>query len=112
MRNMSFMLTTEQIKNRTKTVTRRLGWRNAKPGDVVQPIVKGQGLQKGETVQKIGGPILGAVCDRYGARAGIAIGGVAAVLAAVWGRKVARRMASTASGDATEVGVLTPERVG
>jgi len=29
-RNMSFMLTTEQIKNRTKTVTRRLGWKKAR----------------------------------------------------------------------------------
>jgi predicted MFS family arabinose efflux permease len=40
----------------------------------------------------IGGPILGAVCDRFGARAGIAVGGVAALLAAAWGRGVAVRM--------------------
>lgn len=57
MRNMSFALTTEQVRARTKTVTRRLGWKNAKPGDVVQPVVKGMGLKKGETVEKIGGPI-------------------------------------------------------
>lgn len=57
MRNMSFMLTTEQVRNRTKTVTRRLGWKNAKPCDVVQPVVKGQGLKKGERVEKLGGPI-------------------------------------------------------
>jgi hypothetical protein len=56
-RNMSFRMTTEQVKNQTKTVTRRVGWAFLKPGDLVQPIVKGQGLKKGETVQKIGGPI-------------------------------------------------------
>lgn len=54
---MSFFLTTEQVRARTKTVTRRLGWKNAKVGDVVQPVVKGQGLKKGETVEHIGGPI-------------------------------------------------------
>lgn len=53
MRNMSFMLTTEQIKNRTKTVTRRLGWRFLKPGDLIQAIEKGQGLKKGETVKRL-----------------------------------------------------------
>jgi hypothetical protein len=54
---MSFFLTTDQVRNRTKTVTRRLGWKKAKPGDVVQPVVKGQGLKKGEHPEKIGGPI-------------------------------------------------------
>ena len=34
----------------------------------------------------IGGPILGVVCDAFGARAGVLLGGVAAVLAALWGR--------------------------
>jgi hypothetical protein len=57
MRNMSFALTTEQVKARTKTVTRRLGWKNAKRGDVIQPVVKGMGLKKGEKVERIGGPI-------------------------------------------------------
>lgn len=57
MRNMSFALTTKQVRNRTKTVTRRLGWKSAKVGDIVQPIVKGQGIPKGGTVEKIGGPI-------------------------------------------------------
>jgi hypothetical protein len=50
---MSFMLTTEQIRNRTKTVTRRLGWKNLKPGTVLNACVKCQGLKKGEKVQKI-----------------------------------------------------------
>lgn len=54
---MSFALTTDQVRNRTKTVTRRLGWVKAKAGDVVQPVVKGQGIPKGGTVERIGGPI-------------------------------------------------------
>lgn len=53
MRNMSFMLTTEQIKNRTKTVTRRVGWKFIKVGNLIQAIEKGQGLKKGETVKKL-----------------------------------------------------------
>lgn len=57
MRNMSFALTTEQVRNQTKTVTRRLGWLFLKPGDLVQPVVKAQGIKKGEHVEKIGGPI-------------------------------------------------------
>lgn len=57
MRNMSFMLTTEQIRNRTKTVTRRIGWSFLKPGTLLQPVVKCQGLKKGEHVEPIGGPI-------------------------------------------------------
>lgn len=57
MRNISFALTTEQIRARTKTVTRRLGWAFLKPGTLLQPVVKGMGLRKGERVEKIGGPI-------------------------------------------------------
>lgn len=58
MRNISFALTTEQVRNQTKTVTRRVGWMFLKKGDLLQPVVKGQGLKKGEAVEKIGGPIL------------------------------------------------------
>jgi hypothetical protein len=54
---MSFALTTEQVRNRTKTVTRRLGSRTAKVGELRQPVVKGMGLKKGEKVTKINGPI-------------------------------------------------------
>jgi hypothetical protein len=57
MRLMSFAATTQQILDRSKTVTRRKGWQSLTPGTVLQPIVKGQGLKKGETVEKIGGPI-------------------------------------------------------
>lgn len=53
MRNMSFRLTVEQFKNRTKDVTRRLGWWSLKPGTVVMGVVKGQGLKKGEKVEKL-----------------------------------------------------------
>lgn len=57
MRNISFALTTEQIRNRTKTVTRRLGWTFLREGELLQPVVKAQGLRKGEHVEKIGVPI-------------------------------------------------------
>ncbi len=52
-RNMSFTHTTEQIKNRTKTVTRRLGWWFLKPGDILNACEKCQGLKKGEKVNKL-----------------------------------------------------------
>ncbi|MDH4263970.1 MAG: ASCH domain-containing protein [Spirochaetia bacterium] len=50
---MSFALTTEQIKNRTKTVTRRFGWWNLKAGDVVCAVEKGMGLKKGEKIKRL-----------------------------------------------------------
>ena len=52
-RNMSFMLTTEQIRNRTKTVTRRVGWDFLTKGDIVNACVKCMGLKKGEKIEKI-----------------------------------------------------------
>ena len=52
-RNMSFMLTTEQIKNKTKTVTRRLGWWFLKPGEILNACEKCQGLKKGEKINKL-----------------------------------------------------------
>lgn len=64
MKQMSFAITTEQILNQSKTVTRRMRWLDAKPGDVVQPIEKGQGLKKGEKVRKLGGPIRFIAVDR------------------------------------------------
>lgn len=56
-RNISFALTTEQVRSQTKTVTRRVGWFFAKPGMLLQPIVKGQGIPKGGKVERIGGLI-------------------------------------------------------
>lgn len=57
MRHISFALTTKQVRNRTKTVTRRLGWKTLQPGTLLQPVVQAQGLAKGERVERIGGPI-------------------------------------------------------
>ncbi|MEI7547126.1 MAG: MFS transporter [Actinomycetota bacterium] len=39
----------------------------------------------------IGGPLLGWACDQFGARAGVAIGGVGAISAGLWGRAECRR---------------------
>ena len=39
----------------------------------------------------IGSPIVGWVCERFGARAGLALGGVAAFVAAAWGAAAGRR---------------------
>ncbi|MEL7264181.1 MAG: hypothetical protein AAFP69_05125 [Planctomycetota bacterium] len=52
-RNMSFMMTTKQIRRQTKTVTRRLGWKFLEVGDELNACVKCQGLKKGETVKRI-----------------------------------------------------------
>jgi len=46
--NISFALTTPQFRSRTKDVTRRLGWRKVKLGQILNGIEKGQGLKKGE----------------------------------------------------------------
>ena len=53
MRNMSFALTTQQVRDRTKDVTRRLGWGNLKPGERVQACVKCMGLKPGEKIERI-----------------------------------------------------------
>lgn len=57
MRNISFALTTAQVRAKTKTVTRRTGWAWLNVGTLLQPVVKGQGIPKGGHVEKIGGPI-------------------------------------------------------
>jgi len=51
--NMSFCKTVEQARAMTKDVTRRERWKKLKVGDIVQQIVKGQGLKKGEKIEKI-----------------------------------------------------------
>lgn len=43
MRLISFMLTADQIKARTKTETRRLGWTSVKVGDRLRGVLKSQG---------------------------------------------------------------------
>lgn len=54
MKNMSFALTTAQFKAETKDVTRRLGWLNLKPGELVMGVVKCMGLKPGEKIEKLG----------------------------------------------------------
>lgn len=53
MRNMSFALTTQQVRSRAKTVTRRMGWLNLKIGELICAVVKCQGLKKGEKIEKL-----------------------------------------------------------
>lgn len=53
MRLMSFSLTTEQMRRREKTVTRRLGWDSLTAGQLLCAVEKGMGLKKGETVKRI-----------------------------------------------------------
>jgi hypothetical protein len=52
-RNISFMLTTQQIRERTKTVTRRNGWTFLKAGDVLCAVEKSQGLGKGGKIKRL-----------------------------------------------------------
>jgi len=58
MKNMSFALTTQQIMDGTKTVTRRLGWAQLTPGELFRPVYKCMGLKKGEVVQCIRDPLV------------------------------------------------------
>jgi len=53
-KNMSFSITTSQMYEGTKDVTRRLGWSSLKAGDIVCAVEKGMGLKKGEKVKRIG----------------------------------------------------------
>jgi hypothetical protein len=48
MRSMSFSLTEPQLRDGTKDVTRRQGWKNLKPGDRFRAVQKAMGLKKGE----------------------------------------------------------------
>lgn len=52
-RNMSFAMTTDQIREQSKTVTRRFGWWFLKSGDVVCGVEKAMGLKKGEKVKRL-----------------------------------------------------------
>ena len=54
MRRMAFSHTAPQILDRSKTVTRRTGWRRLKPGDLIQAVEKSRGLRKGERVRTLG----------------------------------------------------------
>lgn len=53
MRNMSFALTTDQVRDRTKTVTRRVGWKALKVGQLIRACVKCMGLKPGEQIDRL-----------------------------------------------------------
>ena len=53
MRNISFMLTTRQVRQGSKDVTRRVGWWMLKPGTRLMACVKCQGLGRGGKIEKI-----------------------------------------------------------
>lgn len=52
-RNMSFAMTTQQVIDENKTVTRRFGWWFLNVGDVLNACEKCMGLKKGEKVNKL-----------------------------------------------------------
>lgn len=52
-RNISFAMTTQQIQDRTKDVTRRFGWWFLKPGDKLCGVKKAMGLKKGEEIERL-----------------------------------------------------------
>jgi hypothetical protein len=52
-RNISFFYTTDQIRDRSKTVTRRRGWKFLQRGDILNACVKCQGLKRGEKIERI-----------------------------------------------------------
>lgn len=52
-RNMSFAMTTDQMRDGTKSVTRRFGWYFLKPGQIVWAVEKAMGLKKGEKIKRI-----------------------------------------------------------
>lgn len=53
MRNVSFTLTTQQILDRTKTVTRRTGWKWSKPGMLLMGCKKVMGRRKFEPIENL-----------------------------------------------------------
>jgi len=52
-RNMSFALTTQQVKDQSKDVTRRFGWWFLKPGDKLWAVEKAMGLKPGEKIMRL-----------------------------------------------------------
>ena len=63
MRRMAFSHTAPQIVDRSKTVTRRTGWRYLRPGDLIEAVEKSRGLKKGERVRVLG--VLRVVSVRF-----------------------------------------------
>jgi len=50
----AFFLTTQQFLDGSKTVTRRLGWRNLEVGQRLRACKKCMGLKKGQNVKPLG----------------------------------------------------------
>lgn len=53
MSNMAFSKSIQAMREFRKTVTRRYGWANVKPAQIVQAVEKGQGIPRGEHVVPI-----------------------------------------------------------
>jgi len=64
MRNMSFGLTVQAMRQGTKDVTRRMGWLNLKAGDMVQPVIKCMGLRPGGKVERFNAAVVVASTRR------------------------------------------------
>ncbi len=54
MRNISFSMTKASFLDGSKTVTRRTGWKDLKPGDKLMAVEKSQGLKRGEKIVQLG----------------------------------------------------------
>lgn len=52
-RLMSFAETVGQIRDRSKTVTRRMSWWDLEAGEEIIAVAKSMGLQKGEKVERL-----------------------------------------------------------
>lgn len=53
-KNISFSLTSDQFTGGSKTVTRRVGWKNLAPGALLMVCRKCQGLRPGESLERLG----------------------------------------------------------
>lgn len=54
MKNISFALTTPQFRRRAKDITRRIGWKDLKPGDKLMGCEKCMGRKPGEPLVRLG----------------------------------------------------------
>lgn len=52
-RNMSFFQMVRQIRERTKTVTRRLGWADLRPGERFWAVEKCRGIRSGGKIRRL-----------------------------------------------------------
>lgn len=54
MRMISFSMTTKAFLEGRKDVTRRIGWKNLRPGERLLAVKKAMGLKKGEKIEPLG----------------------------------------------------------